>query len=131
MLKDIATRTRTMENNIDLAKFVRKTRMGGHMSNTLRKAGLSNVGIMQDTFNNVDPMSVGAISPSPHEQTSLTRHMAAPLSQIQSESGSTQHHNDQSAGNLHHMLTREESGLSLIERLPSEAGGANNDFLQY
>ena len=75
MLKDIAKRT--MENNIDLAKFVRKTRMGGHMSNTLRKAGLSNVGIMQDTFNNVDPMSVGAMSPQPLEP--LTRHMA-PLS---------------------------------------------------
>ena len=40
--KDIAN---TIDYNTD-TKFVRKTRMGGHMSNTLRKAGLSNVGIM-------------------------------------------------------------------------------------
>ena len=42
VLKDIA---KTIEHNFD-TKFVRKTRMGGHMSNTLRKAGLTNVGIM-------------------------------------------------------------------------------------
>ena len=45
--KEIA---KTIEYNFE-SKFVRKTRMGGHMSNTLRKAGMSNVGIMQDTFN--------------------------------------------------------------------------------
>jgi len=38
-----------MDKNFD-TKFVRKTRMGGHMSNTLRKAGLTNVGILQETF---------------------------------------------------------------------------------
>lgn len=46
VLKDIA---KLMEYNGD-TKFVRKTRMGGHMSNTLRKAGLNNVGIMEETF---------------------------------------------------------------------------------
>ena len=31
-------------------KFVRKTRMGGHMLNTLKKAGLANVGVTDASF---------------------------------------------------------------------------------
>ena len=79
VLKDIA---KTIEQRFD-SKFVRKTRMGGHMSNTLRKAGLSNVGIMQETFT-VDPMTG-----EPIMQQQDSRHFElAPLSQIQSESAS-------------------------------------------
>ena len=41
MLKDVSHR---LQLNLD-PKFVRKTRMGGHLSNTLKRAGLANAGL--------------------------------------------------------------------------------------
>ena len=41
MLKDVSHR---LQLNLD-PKFVRKTRMGGHLSTTLKRAGLANAGL--------------------------------------------------------------------------------------
>ena len=50
VLKDIASK---LEYNQD-PKFVRKTRMGGHMSNTLKKAGLNNLGLLMGPFDDLE-----------------------------------------------------------------------------
>lgn len=38
-----------MDMNLD-QKFIRKTKMGGHMLSTLKKAGLANVGVIDGSF---------------------------------------------------------------------------------
>ena len=43
LLKDISAR---LNFNKDSSKFTRKTRMGAHLSQTLKKAGLANLGLM-------------------------------------------------------------------------------------
>ncbi len=42
ILKDVS---KGLTYDKDAAKFIRRTRMGGHLSNTLKKAGLENVGL--------------------------------------------------------------------------------------
>ena len=43
-----------LDLNKDAAKFIRKTRMGGHMSTTLKKAGLQNLGILMTPMDDLE-----------------------------------------------------------------------------